>query len=377
MSDGQTAKQPDLQEQLQEDPYAIYAQWRRAGRVQWLDPLQHWLITGHQEVMAALRDTRLVSPSGLDATAHGRWRTQVQSVFTPAVVEQFRPHAEKVAGSMLTEAGRHGELDVATGFASPLAVSVATALLGLPSEDEHVIGAWVHEVSEGLVPSLGHCGRLGETGPMTAPDKLRRSLSSVVAARRAEPRNDLISRLVQVEEGDRLADDEVLDLCVELLVSSHDSTVNLVGNGVKALLENPVQLDRLRADSSLITTGVEELLRYDSPVQIIARRPVEDAELGGKTLRQDEPILVVVGAANRDPEAFAEPDTLDLSRSPNHHVAFGRGMRTCLGAPLARMAGQVAIGSLFVSFPQVRLAGTPTRRIAVGARGFTSLPVAL
>jgi len=374
----QVAESPNLQQQLQEDPYPLYALWRKSGRVQWMEGMDHWFVLGHQEAMTALREVDLVGPARADLFAHGRVRRLAQSVFTPALVEQLRTDVTALAADAARAMQGRGDCDLVADFASPLAVSVATLLLGLPTHGAESTGAWLREISSGLMPSLGHCQRMPMTGTVTAPPELQNDLAAVLAARRTIPGDDLVGRLAAVEiDGDRLGDAELLDLCVEIVVSAHDTTVDLLGNGIKALLDNPVQLDWIRADPGLVTSGVEELLRYDSPIQIVARHAASDVDLAGQRIRAGQPVMVMIGAANRDPDAFDGADVLDISRSPNHHVSFGRGMRTCLGAPVARLTGQVAIGTLAAGFPGLRQAGTPTRRSTVGSRGFTSFPITL
>jgi cytochrome P450 len=370
-----------IQDQLEENPYPLYAQWRRGGPVMWVDPPAHWFVTGHREAMAALREPRLVSPSVSDPAAHLRRRSLAQEVFTLAYVEQFRLRAYEVADTLLAQAANRGGLDLVKDFGSPLAMSVAADMFGLPAEDRPAVSAWVGGQADGLAPPMGHCRRLlpgGVSAPVGVPEAMLATLADIVAARRKEPGDDLVSQLCGANgQSGSFDDTEVLELFAELLFSAHNSTIDLIGNGMQALLDNTSQLDRLRAEPELITTGVEELLRYDAPIQMITRRPTEDTELAGKTLLKGQTVIVMVGAANRDPEVFEGPDLLDLSRTPNHHLTFGRGPRMCLGAPFARVIGQVAIGSLVARFPSLRPAGPAVRRKAVGGRGFTSLPMAL
>jgi cytochrome P450 len=376
MPDQPAVEQTNLLDELKKDPYAVFRKFRSAGPVGWLG--QHWYIMGHREAMAALRDTRLVSSLDFDAAGYARRRALVQNTFTPAFVEQHRRYAQRMVDEVLDAAAARGEMELVGALASPLASAVAAELVGLPEEDRPAVGAWVRRVSNSIDPALGHCQRELGGGPLTPPGEVRRRLAELVVARREHRRDDLTSRLVEVGGPDDRPDDaEVVGICVELLVSAHDSVVNLIGNGVAALLDNPGERDRLCAQPDLITTGIDEILRYDAPVQLISRFLAEDVELGGHAMRKGQRVMILVGAANRDPEVFEAPDMLDLSRSPNHHVAFGRGLRLCLGAPLARMVGQVAIGSLFARFPKIRMVGTPTPGQRVSARGFTYLPVAL
>jgi pimeloyl-[acyl-carrier protein] synthase len=351
--------EPNLQDQLLTDPYPLYAQWRRADPVLWVEQMGHWFVTGHREAMAALRETRLGGPRGRDGADGARRLLLVQTAFPPASAEALRPYAEEIAGALL-DAVADREFDLIEEFASPLAVSLAVRLVGLAPRDEEAVGAWVRGASDALLPSLGHCG----IAPVAPPDEVRERLVALVEAGTGD---GLAARLAEAG-GEGLP-----DLLAELLLSAHDSTVNLIGNGFWALFDNPAQLDRLCAEPGMVTTAVEELLRYDSPVQFIARSPVEDLEFCGHRLRTGQPMLVMIGAANRDPEVFEAPDVLDLTRTPNHHLAFGRGAHLCLGAPLARLAGQVAFGLAPARLPKLRPVGTPTRRQAAGGRGFTSL----
>ncbi len=380
----------DPLERLEDNPYPIFTRFRRfAGPMMWAQ--QHWFILGHPEAMAVLRDTRLSSApaaagaAGADPGAAGdaaaqraRRRGLVQQTFTPAFVERFRPHTQKLVHALLDEAAADADLDLIADFATPLALLVAADVLGLRPEQAQPVSAWVTGITNSLAPPRGHRMLPGGGGPVIPTDEVRASVAAAIDAHRDRPHDDLIGLLAEADGPDgRLDADELLDVCLELLVSAHLSTVDLIGNGVHALLGSPLQAERLRAEPHLITTGVEELLRYDPPIQRITRFATADVELGGKTMERGQTVVILVGAANRDPEVFEAPDSLDLSRDPNHHVTFGRGMRFCLGAPLARLETQVAIGSLITRFPALRLAGTLRRRKVRGARGFAALPLAL
>jgi cytochrome P450 len=367
-----------MRDRLVEDPYPVYAQFRSSGPVQWSEPDGHWYVLGHREAMAALRDTRLASPTRPDAAVHARRRALVQNTCTAAFVELFRPYAAQVVAPMFDQAAARSGMELVDDLASPLALAVMCAVLGLPDGDRHTAGVWVRSISESLAPARGHRMCPHDAGPVGTSPEVRRGLTAAIAARRTDRRDDLISGLLRAaEDGDQFGDDELLDICAELLVSAHDSTVNLIGNAVTALLDNPIQLNRLRAEPGLITTGVEEFLRYDSPTQRVTRVAAEAVELGGQIVGKGDIVVVLIGAANRDPEVFDTPDLLDLSRSPNHHLAFGRGPQFCLGAPLARMLCQLAVGNLAERFAGLRTDGPADRRPGLGARGFTRLPLAL
>ena len=200
---------------------------------------------------------------------------------------------------------------------------------------------------------------------------------ALIAERRAAPRADLLSALIAAEEaGDKLSEQELLATCILLLIAGHETTVNLIGNGVLALLRNPDQLDRLRADPGLIGSAVEELLRYDGPVQRTARIPSDDVTIGGCTIPKGDMVMPFIAAADRDPAHFPDPDRLDLGRADNRHIAFGWGIHFCLGAPLARVEGQIAINTLVQRLPKLALAmETPEFRQSLTLRGLASLPV--
>ncbi|KPI15354.1 cytochrome P450 [Actinobacteria bacterium OK074] len=372
---------PNLLDRLQDDPYPVYRQFRRAGPVMWAEAQQHWFVMGHGDAMAALRDPRLVG-SAADAGACAAARRTlrrglVQNTFTPAFVERFRPHAQEVVDTLLDKAAARAELELVADLAVPLALAMATDLLGLRPNEAHVVSAWVQDVSGTLAPPRGHRMLPSGGGPVLPTEEVRENLAAALAVPRQGP-DDLLGLLLDADGPSGRPDpEELLDICAELLVSAYLSAVDVIGNGVHTLLDHPMQAERLRAEPGLITTGVEELLRYAPPIQWITRTVHEETELSGHTLGPGQTVVVLLGAANRDPEVFEAPDTLDLSREPNHHVSFGRGSRFCLGAPLARMEAQVAIGSLLARFPALRPAGEPRRRTLPGSRGFSSLPLAL
>ncbi len=309
-----------------------------------------------------------------DPPDHTRLRTLVQKAFTPRMVERLRPRIETLVEEALNAAGERGGMDLVADLAYPLPVTVIAELLGVPVEDRAAFRRW----SDALVGALDPVAPANRRGAvLAARDALHAYLRQVIAERRADPRDDLISRLVEAEEqGDRLSGPELLAMGVLLLVAGHETTVNLISNGVNALLNHPDQLARLHREPELIEPAVEELLRYDSPVQLTGRVALEALELGGQRVEPGQMVTLMLGAANRDPRVFADPGRLDLGRDPNPHLAFGRGIHFCLGAPLARLEGQIAIGALIRRFPGLRLAGVPERRPTVTLRGFVSLPLA-
>jgi len=380
-----------------DDPYPAYDRIRETGRVLWVEELGRWLVTGHREALAVLCHSRASSdrrryeaaspgngeaggyrPSGLpfvDPPDHTRLRALVQQAFTPRAVEQLRPEVERLTDELLAAAGERGEADLIADFAGPLPAIVLAELLGIPSGDQELFRSWAMKVIETIDP-VSHRVLPGD-GDRARAD-MTDYLAQVIAERRRRPADDLISGMVHAEEsGQRLSGDELLEMCLLLAIVGLETTTNLIGNGMSALLSHPAELQRLQAEPGLTRTAVEELLRYDAPVQLAGRVAVDDIELDGGTLRPGQVVGLVLGAANRDPDAFPDPDRLDLTRTPNHHLAFGRGIHFCLGAPLARLEGPIAIAALVTRFPNVRPAGEAKRRQNVHVRGFESLPVAL
>jgi pimeloyl-[acyl-carrier protein] synthase len=395
MIENQAGSVASIRSMLEVNPYPVYAQLRQMGRIFWHPELSHWVVTRHHEADTILRDGRFsanrsrwegyVPPPGQDKPSpmmtdvdppdHTRLRNLVQQAFTPRVVEEMRPRVSAYADELLAAVARRDEVDLVEALAYPLPVLVIADLLGVPAADRDRFQRWSADMADSMDPTTHGPG--SESGG-AARNELRRYLGTIADERRSEPRDDMISRLVAAEEdGDRLSTDELLDMCVLLLAAGHETTVNLIGNGVNALLDDPDQLRLLRGRPELMETAVEEFLRYDSPVQMNSRVPVEDVELSGSTLRAGQMILILVGSANRDPEEFEDPDRLDVTRPVNHHLAFGRGIHFCLAAPLARMEARIAIGRLLERFPDLRRAGEPTRRPNPVFRGLATLPVAL
>lgn len=380
----------EILDQLRDDPYPLYERLRESGPVVWLGPLRRWAVTGHALVLQVLKDdgasadrsrwegaqpaagpvprTMLVS----DPPDHTRLRTLVQKAFTPRVVEQLRPRIEQRVHAMLDGAASRGGMDLIEDLAYPLPVVVIAELLGVPPEDHELFKAGSAAIAAALDPISP------ERRPVRDParDEIQRYLAGIIAARRAEPRDDLVTRLVQAEEeGDRLDPDELLQMCILLLVAGHETTVNLIGNGVAALLDHPDALARLRSEPDLIEPAVEELLRFDGPVQLTGRVATRPLELAGRSIEPGQMVMTLLSAANRDPDVFDAPAELDLSRHPNPHVGFGRGIHFCLGAPLARLEGQIAIGALVGRFARLERTGTARRRPTITLRGFESLPL--
>jgi pimeloyl-[acyl-carrier protein] synthase len=379
------------------NPYPIYHRLRAEDPVH-RSPLGFWVLTRYDDVQAVLRDPRfakeaiatvvaarfgMTTPSiGLsmldrDPPDHTRLRGLVSKAFTPRVVEVLRPHIQEIVDGLLDRAEGAGRMDLIDDFAYPLPVIVICELLGVPVEDRERFRHWGVDIARGL------------DGVLLPPDSEihQRSLASrraladyfrtLIAARRAAPRGDLLSGLIAAEEaGDKLSEEELLATCILLLVAGHETTVNLIGNGTLALLRHPAELRRLRENPALIGSAVEELLRFDGPVQRTARVPSEDVTIAGKRIARGDLVLPFIGAADRDPAQFPDPDRLDITRADNRHIAFGWGIHFCLGAPLARVEGQIAINTIVKRLPKLALATEkPEHRQSLTLRGLVALPV--
>jgi len=387
------------------NPYPTYARLRSTApvhRITLPDGRGVWLITRYDAVLAVLKDERFVkdwrnalTPEQLaqvpsipevmkplsknmldtDPPDHERLRALVSKAFTPRLVERMRGRVQGIAGALLDAPEGRGEMDLIDDYAFPLPVTVIAELLGVPTEDRDRFREWSDAAVSGNASQ-----EYMETILIPHMQAFTDYLRAMFEEKRRNPKDDLISALVQAEEaGDKLSEDELLGMVFLLLIAGHETTVNLIGNGVLALLEHPDQLQSLRGDPSLTKSAVEELLRYDGPVETSTERFArEDVAIGRTVIPKGEMVLVVIAAADHDPERFQEPDTLDIARTDNKHLAFGKGIHHCLGAPLARMEGQIAISTLFSRMPNLRLKGSPKSlnwRSGMILRGLKALPV--
>lgn len=368
------------------DPYPIYARLRRqapiaapTGGDRRLYPL-----TRHADVRAALHDPRLSSrppwePSegtrsmlSVDPPDHGRLRGLVSAAFTPARVNALAGRIEQLAEGLLDSIGERDEIDLMSALAEPLPLRVIAELLGIPTEDRRRFKAW----SSAIVPLLDVPSPEQLAAAEAAQRELRDYFAGVIAERRRAPGQDLISALIAArDEQDALTEAELGATCRLLLIAGHETTTNLIGNGTVALLAHPDQLEALRADPSLDRAAVEELLRHDAPVQGVRRVALEPVAIGGAAIPAGSFVLALMGAANRDPEVFKDPDRLDLTRDPNPHLAFGHGIHTCLGASLAQLEGRIALRALLERFPRIELARAPVRRRTFMIRGYAEVPL--
>jgi cytochrome P450 len=379
------------------DPYPTYHRLRTEDPVHH-SPLGFWVLTRYDDVVAALRDPRLakeaiasfvaarfgapVPATGLsmldrDPPDHTRLLGLVSKAFTPRVVEGLRPRIQQIVDALIDGAAARGSMDLIEEFAYPIPVIVICEMLGVPVEDHEHFKGWSLDIARGLdLIWLGPDSEVGRRS-IAARQALADYFRGLIAQRRAAPRTDLLSGLIAAEEaGDKLNEVELLATCILLLIAGHETTVNLIGNGTLALLRHRDQLERLQREPGLITSAVEELLRFDGPVQRTARIPSEDMTIGGHTIAKGEMVMPFIGAADRDPAQFRDPDRLDIGRTDNRHIAFGWGIHFCLGAPLARLEGQIAISTLVRRLPKLSLAtDAPEYRQSLTLRGLKALPV--
>ncbi|HEX2118785.1 MAG TPA: cytochrome P450 [Acidimicrobiales bacterium] len=379
------------------NPYPIY------HFIRGHEPVHHapdgsWVLTRYDHSAALLRDPRFsTNPArlteGPDASAmgpirqvgsslmmfldppdHTRLRSLVSQAFTPRMVESLRPRIQLLVDELLDAVVEQGEMDVLGDLAYPLPTVVICELLGVPPEDRERFKGWSADASRLLD---GYLDQAALDKGMVAGMYLFQYFTDLVEARRKDPRDDLLSALLAAESsGDKLTHAELLSTATLLFVAGFETTMNLLGNGTLALLRNPDQLGRMRDDPLLVRSGVEELLRYDSPVHVTARIAKEDVEIGGFTVREGEQAVAILGAANRDPEQFPDPDRLDVARTPNRHLAFGGGPHFCLGAALARLEGQIAFGTMLRRLPDLELVTQePTYRDHYVIRGLNELRV--
>jgi cytochrome P450 len=384
------------------NPYPYYARLRRADPVHWAAQFGGWVLTRYADVTALLRspdvssdrvasarqrfgpqfcgldEVREHSMLNADPPRHTRLRLLVNKAFTPRTVEGLATFIKKFVDDVLGAAAARGRMDLMADLAFPLPATVIAEMLGVPPQDRDRFKKWSDQTTAAIGNLPSNLSPEVVRKAVRAMAELVSYLRGIIAQRRAEPRDDLLSALVKAqEEGDRLSDAELLGNSVLLLNAGHETTTNLIGNGTLALLRHPDQWRRLRDDPELIPTAVEELLRYDSPVQFTSRILKADMELGGKSLRAGQVVLLLLGAANRDPEQFSDPDRLDVGRPDNKHVAFGLGPHFCLGAPLARLEGRIVLEALLRRMPDLRLDGpTPRYRQNFNLRGVETLPVA-
>ena len=380
-----------------QDPYPTYARLRARSPVHRSRLLEAWVFTRYAGVEAILRDYQRFSnmPSNrrvpkrqrsfvppradwtmlfLDPPEHTRLRALVNQAFTPRAVDALEPHIRTIMRELLDDIEDPAGFDLMAAVANPLPVIVIAEMLGIPPEDRARFKRWSNARARMLEPTITAQER---ERAVAAGESLDAYFMPIIQARRREPRDDIVSALAQAEEeGDSLTEREMLLMLRLLLIAGNETTTNLIGNGVLALLQHPAQLELLREDPSRIPAAVEELLRFDTPVQLDIRAVLEDCEMNGFLLRRGDAAVLAIGAANRDPDVFDDPERLDIGRSQGSNISFGRGVHHCLGAPLARLEARVALEVLLERFSSMRLlTDRPTFRRGVVLRGLESLPV--
>jgi pimeloyl-[acyl-carrier protein] synthase len=381
------------------DPYPLFHRLRQEDPVHW-DPFLHsWVVTRYWDVVQVLRDfSAQCTPSPeyltsiglsalnpvakvmvkqmlfMDPPAHTRIRSLAAAAFTPQRVEALRSHIRDIVRNLLGKVNSNGRMDVISDLAEPLPSIVTAEMLGLPVADHRQLKLWSQDFAEVLGNFQHNPDRVSKLVKTT--EEMTAYFCS--AMRRDSLRPDgLVNSLMNAEiAGDRLTEEEVIANSIITMVGGQETTPNLIGNGVLTLLRNPDQLEKLRANLSLVPSAVEELLRYESPSQQTARLAPEDTVLGGKPIQKGQVVRAVMAAANRDPERFPNPDRLDITRPDNRHVAFGYGGHFCFGAPLGRLEGQIAFEEMLRQFSEWSLEPSPlVWRTNLGLRGLTSLPI--
>ncbi|MEV6928065.1 cytochrome P450 [Dactylosporangium sp. NPDC051485] len=382
-------------------PYPAYARLREESPVLWFEPSRQYLISRHEDVNALLRDRRLgrsylhvatheemgrtappayqepfwtLNDNGMldrEPPDHTRLRRLVSQAFTPRRVEALRPVVERLANELVDAFVAEGGGDLIARVAEPLPVTVIAELLGVPEADRHLLRPW----------SAAICG-MYELNPsretaeaaVRASEEFSEYLRVLARRRRQDPRDDLVSALAAVEG---LSEDELIGTCVLLLNAGHEATVNVTGNGWRALLQHPDQLALVRADPDLLGPAIEELMRFDTPLQMFERWVLEDIEVRGVPIPRGSEVALLFGSANHDPGAFADPERLDVTRRDNPHISFGAGIHYCLGAPLARIELAASFGALLAKAPNLRLAREPQYKPNYVIRGLQGLEVSV
>jgi cytochrome P450 len=384
------------------NPYRMYKLLREQNPVHWNDLFEAWVFARFEDVDAILMhpnfsadrskaETRFAemikqqqeqfgpfseAPTMLtsDPPEHTRLRRLVSKAFTPRAIENLRPRIREIIDELLGGIGDRAEFDLVDEIAYPLPVIVIAELLGVPSTDRADFKRW----SDDVVATLG--------GPFVPPDVIDRARKSIeelvaymstrIAERRENPRDDLISGLIAAEDGGQvLSEMEIFSTTILLLIAGNETTTNLIGNAMYSLLTNPDQLELLRSEPALMSSAIEELLRFNGPVQATGRVAKEDIEIGGTTVKRGQIAFALLGSANHDAAKFPDPERLDLRRNPTEHMAFGDGIHFCLGAPLARAEAQITFEELLNRFPKIELAGEPTWGGTFIIRGAKKLPL--
>ncbi len=381
------------------NPYPLYHRLREEDPVHW-DPFLHaWVVTRYEDVVRVLfefsaertptseqltqmglpqlgpiADVMVKQMLFMGGAAHGRLRGLCAQAFTPAKVERLKSHIQDIADRLIDEFLTRGSADLVAEFAAPLPAIVTAEMLGVPTEDHPRLKAWSADFAEMLGNFQHNPNRAQRV--LASVEAMTDYFRDVIAQQRSAPREGLVADLLAAEvNGDHLSQDEVIANLIVTMVGGQETTTNLIGNGVLTLIRNPMVLQELRDDLSLIPSAVEELLRFESPSQHTARIAPEDTMLGERSIRRRDAVIAVMGAANRDPLRFPDPDRLNIRRKDNRHVAFGWGAHFCFGAPLARIEAQIAFATLLRRLNDLSQGGPIAWRENLGLRGLTVLPV--
>lgn len=392
------------------NPYPVYDRLRANDPIFWSAENNYWFLTRYADIVSLVQNKHLSSNRlgahanrmpveakqhfrpfftavsswilMIDPPDHTRLRALVSKAFTPNVVENMRALIGNLVDGMVGQVRAKGRMDVIADLANPLPAIVIAEMLGVPGSDQKQFKAWSDDISAALSgidtiaakEELFALYNLAQTSFLALSSYFREK----VAGLRQNPQDNLLSALIQAEEqGDRLTEDELFANCVLLMIAGHETTTNLIGNGMLALLRNPDQKEALTRNPDLIVSAVEELLRYDTPVQKMGRIALADIDIAGKQIKKGELLALSFAAANRDPEQFTEPVELNLARKPNRHVAFGHGLHYCVGAALARLEGQISINAMISRLPELRLEFEDLQwHRNLTLRGLKSLPVA-
>ncbi len=385
------------------NPYPYYEKIRAESPIFYWEDFNIWCFVNHADVNAVLRNRKFGTqidhlasrdalgldpiPAkikdftdmdsngilGMEPPRHTQIRSLVQKSFVARQIENFRPRIEALSHQLIDEIQKQPSTNLLESFATPIPITIITEMLGVPTEMSGQLLAWSHAMVR--MYQLGHSAQ-DEENAVNATREFGAYLKKHVTQRRSEPQDDLITQLIEAhEEGNKLNEDELIANCVLLLNAGHEATVNVIGNGVYALLKNPQQLQRLRAEPELIDSAIEEILRYDTPLHFFKRWVLEDTNVGEKMFPFKSQVAVLLGAANHDPLVFENPDKLDITRQKNPHISFGGGTHFCLGAPLARLELKTAIPILLERLPDLRLKFEPRYADTYHFRGLESLMV--
>jgi cytochrome P450 len=364
-----------------QDPYSYFYMLREEDPVHWNEQFEGWILTKYKDVSSAFHDSRFsaerMKPSTKmekkraeelssaysllskwmvfnDPPKHTRLRMLANKAFTPRAINKLEPRITEISDYLIDQIEDKKNIDLIQDYAYALPILVISEMLGLPKEDQDIIKQWSDDLAMFV---------FGATNVNDRHEKAKNSLenmadylSQIVEDRKKNPKDDLITLIAQTgEEGDQLTTEEITSTCTLLVFGGHETTTNLIANGVFSLLTNGDELEKLKNDFDLMPTAVEEFLRYEGPSKAMIRIAKEDMEIRGKKIRKGDRLLLVQASANRDPDKFTNSDLLDIGRTPNPHLGFGRGIHYCLGAPLARLEGQIGIEKIIRRFPNICL----------------------